>query len=468
MKITFYGAAGGVTGSRHLVAVGEHKILLDCGTFQGHRQEALQRNAGLASELINVEAVIITHAHLDHCGMLPLLVKKGYKGKIYCTNATKDLLELMLLDSANVQAHDYEYFQRHRLKLMDPAGPLYTPEDIPAVLQKIITVPYQHQQDSWFSINSEVRLKFYEAGHILGSAVAVLEFNGPQGLERVAFTGDLGRLHTPLIKDPAFINEEVPTLLLESTYGDRLHHPLKEAIEHLKLVIHRAIASRGKIIVPAFALGRTQELIYIVHQLIDHNEIPRFPIYIDSPLAVSLTEVFQKHKDDYDLESWRDFSRIGEPPLAFRNLVYVKSVAESKELNKKAGPFMVIAGSGMCEAGRIRHHLLNSLNNVRNLVMITGFMAENTLGRRLVEGEKKVKIFDRLLPVKAAVEVFNEFSAHADAMDLQIYTSHVKGLKNIFLVHGETTQAQGLKERLMDTNPKWQVDIARLNQTVNC
>lgn len=457
-----------MTGSRHLVEVGERKILLDCGTFQGHRQEALRLNSTLVPELLKVDAVVITHAHLDHCGTLPLLIKKGYQGKIYCTNTTKDILELMLLDSANVQAHDYDYFRRHRLKLIEPAGPLYTKEDIPAVMARIVIVPYQHQQDTWFNLTPGARLKFYEAGHILGSAAAVLEFDGSSGIERLVFTGDLGRLHTPLIKDPVFINEEVPILLLESTYGDRLHHPLKEAVERLKLVIHRAVAARGKIIVPAFALGRTQELIYILHQLTDRGEIPRIPIYIDSPLAISLTEVFQKHHDDYDLESWHDFSQPGESPLAFRNLIYTKSVEESKELNRKVGPFIVIAGSGMCEAGRIRHHLANSIDNARNLIMITGFMAAYTLGRKLVDGEKKVKIFDHLYPVKAAVEVFNEFSAHADAMDLQIYASHVRGLKNIFLVHGETTQAQGLKERLMDTNSKWQVDIAQFNQTVNC
>ena len=466
MKITFYGAAGEVTGSKHVVEVGGKRVLLDCGTFQGKRSDSLAKNAAMAAELPTVDAVVLSHAHQDHCGLLPVLVKRGYAGKIFTTKSTAEITELMLTDSAHIQEQDYGFLQRHHMKLAEPSGPLYTAVDVAPTMARFETVPYQHSKPGWTTIAPGVRLKLYEAGHILGSAVTVLEMDGPHGLERVAYTGDLGRPHTPLLRDPDFVREEVSTLLLESTYGNRVHQSVQEAMGRLKDVIHRAVARRGKIIVPTFALGRTQELIYILHQLVDAREIPALPIFIDSPLAVNLSDVFARRREDFDLQTWHDFSRPGETPLAFRNLIYTRSVQESKDLNTRPGPFMVISASGMCEAGRIRHHLLNGLSDPRNVIMVTGFMAANTLGRRLVEGAREVRVFDRKLRVRAEVAVFNEFSAHADAADLQSYAEHVPSLVNVFLVHGEADQAEGLRQRLVAAHPNWQVALAVRGNTV--
>ncbi len=460
MKITFYGAAGEVTGSKHVVEVGGKKVLLDCGTFQGKRSESLAQNANLPAELSTVDAVVLSHAHQDHCGLLPVLIKRGYGGKIFTTQSTAEITELMLTDSAHIQEQDYEFLQRHHVKMAEPSGPLYTSDDVAPTVARFQAVPYQHSRPGWTTIVPGVRLKLYEAGHILGSAVTVLEMDGPRGAERVAYTGDLGRPHTPLLRDPDFVRDETHTLLMESTYGSRTHQSVQQASARLKEAIHRAVARRGKIIVPAFALGRTQELVYILHQLVDAHEIPPLPIYIDSPLAVNLSDVFARRREDFDLQTWHDFSRPGETPLAFRSLTYTRSVQESKDLNRKPGPFMVISASGMCEAGRIRHHLYNGISDPRNMIMVTGFMAANTLGRRLVEGARDVRIFDRRLRVRAEVQVFNEFSAHADSVDLQSYAEHVPGLANVFLVHGEADQAEALRQKLATAHPGWRVELA--------
>ena len=455
-----------MTGSKHLIEVGNRRVLLDCGTFQGRRSEALALNSSLPAELSSVDAVVLSHAHQDHCGLLPVLVKRGYAGKIFMTQSTAEITELMLTDSAHIQEQDYEFMRRHHVKLAEPSGPLYTAEDVAPTVARFQAVPYQHTRPGWTTIAPGVRLKLYEAGHILGSAVTALEMDGPHGPERVAYTGDLGRAHTPLLRDPTFVRDEVPTLLMESTYGSRSHQSVQQAMGRLQEVIHRAVARRGKIIVPAFALGRTQELIYILHQLVDSHAIPPLPIYIDSPLAVNLSDVFSHRREDFDLQTWHDFSRPGETPLAFRSLTYTRSVQESKDLNRKPGPFMVISASGMCEAGRIRHHLFNGLADPRNLVMVTGFMAAHTLGRKLVEGAREVRIFDRRIRVRAEVQVFNEFSAHADSEDLQSYAEHVPGLANVFLVHGEADQADGLRQRLASAHPSWRVELAVRGSTV--
>lgn len=466
MRITFYGGAGEVTGSKHLIEVGQRRVLLDCGTFQGRRQESLSRNTGLPDSLTGVDAVVLSHAHLDHCGLLPLLVKRGYRGRIFSTSATRDIAALIMEDNLNIQQQDREYMERHRIPRAQPVEELPTADDLRATMERFVVVPYQHVSRQWTQVVSGVRLKLYEAGHILGSSVVVLEADGPAEPERVAFTGDLGRRGTPLLRDPELVRERVPTLLTESTYGGRIHRTLPEATEKLVQVIYRAAHRRGKVVVPAFALGRTQELIYVLHQLTDAGRIPSIPIFVDSPLATRITEVFRSHRDDFDAATWRDFSRPGEPPLAFRNLHYTQSVEESKQLNTKPGPFIVVAGSGMCEAGRIRHHLLNSLENPNNVVLITGFMAENTLGRKLVEGHRTVRIFGERRHVYAEVVVLNELSAHADAVGLQEYAEGIAGLRQVFLVHGEATQAAAFQARLKQQHPEWSVAIPKLGESV--
>ena len=465
MKITFHGGVGGVTGSRHLLEVGQSRILLDCGIFQGHRQEARKLNNQLPFSAQSITAVVLSHGHLDHCGSLPLLIRQGYEGRIYSTDATKDVAEWILKDAAHIQQMDADYMNRHRIPGTELAEPIFTPDDVAEVLARFIEVPYVRLSQEWFRLTPNVRLKLYDAGHILGSAVIVLEASEGERLTRAAYTGDLGRTGTPLLPDPEYIKDEVDILLMESTYGNRTHQPIPEAITKLIEIVNRVYRRGGKIIVPTFSLGRTQELVYVLHQLTDQGKIPRLPIYVDSPLATNLTDVFTRHPETYDEEAWQDFGKKGDLPLAFRNLTYTVSREESKALNTKPGPFMVLSASGMCEAGRILHHLINCLDDERNVILITGFQAQHTLGRRLLEGEKRVRIFGSSFQVKAGVEVLNEFSAHADAPALQDYAAHVPGLKRIFLVHGESTQATALKQQLIARHHQWQVDIPAIGQT---
>jgi metallo-beta-lactamase family protein len=459
MTITFYGAAGSVTGSKHLIEAAGKRILLDCGTFQG-LPDMKERNRSLAFGPDTVDAVIISHAHLDHCGMLPLLVKRGYKGPIYCTPATRDVMEYMLLDAAHIEVQDAEYRAKHKLDSPDERVPLFTPEDIPAVMNRILTVPYFRVSKAWFEVDG-VRFKFYEAGHILGSAVTVLEVDESDGKKRLAFTGDLGPAKMPLLRDPEVPTEEISTLLLESTYGGREHAPLEEAYGKLVKFINEVVARKGKIIVPAFSLGRTQMLVYIIHKLTDEGKIPRFPIYVDSPLAGHITEIYEKYKEEYDAETAADFKRHGDEPLAFRNLTYVQTVDESKKLNFLPGPFMIIASSGMMTGGRVIHHLRHNISDARNAIFITGYQAEGTLGRRLLEGVKFLDLYGQRLPVNASIEVFNEFSAHADGRELQVYAEAIKGLKRVYLVHGEPVQADVLQQHLAAVHPDWLVRRVR-------
>lgn len=465
MKITFYGGAGGVTGSKHLVEVGERRVLLDCGTFQGRRRETFRLNSSLPFDAHTLDAVVLSHGHLDHCGLLPLLIKQGYPGRIFATAATRDVTAWILRDAAHIQEMDARYMNKHRLQGAELAKPLFTHNDVDEVMARFVDVPYARVAKQWTEIIPGVRLKLYDAGHILGSSVVVLEGIKQGKPERVAYTGDIGRQGTPLILDPEYVLDDTATLLMESTYGDRLHRPVREAVERLVEIVNRVYVRKGKIIVPSFALGRTQELVYVLHQLTDQGRIPRLPMYVDSPLATNLTDVFVAHPETYDEEAWEDFGKRGDLPLAFRNLRYVTTQDESKALNSLSGPFLVISASGMCEAGRILHHLINSLGDPRNIVLITGFQAQHTLGRRLVEGFKSVKIFGQPHRVAAEVEVLNEFSAHADAEGLQGYAEHVPGLKNIFLVHGETSQAHGLQQRLLKAHPDWHVVVPTIGQS---
>lgn len=466
MRVTFYGGAGGVTGSKHLVEVAGKRILLDCGQFQGHRREARTLNSLLPFDSTTLDAVVLSHGHLDHCGSLPLLVKQGYQGSIYATGATRDVVNWILQDSAHIQEMDAAYMNKHLVEGAEEAKPLYGFEDIPPVMARFVEVPYVRQSHEWFEILPGVRVKLYDAGHILGSAVIVLEAEEEGKIRRIAFTGDLGRANTPLLPDPEFIQEEVELLLSESTYGARIHQPIEKAIEELIQVVRRAVEQKSKIIVPSFALGRTQELVYVLHQLTDEGKIPRLPIYVDSPLAANLTDVFIRHPEDYDEESWKQFGFRGDLPLAFRNLEYVRTQDESKSLNTKPGPFMVISASGMCEAGRIVHHLINNLGDKKNTILITGFQAMNTLGRRLVEGAHSVRIFGQPRRVEAQVVVLNEFSAHADQIELANYAGAIPGLKRVALVHGEATQAEALSHKLKTEHPEWQVIIPQHGESL--
>ncbi len=453
MQITFFGAAGGVTGSKHLIQTNSSKILLDCGMFQGHRRQTRELNSQLPFKASDISAVILSHGHLDHCGLLPLLIKSGFNGHIYATPATRDVAEFIMLDSAHIQMQDAEHMNKHHIEGHEFAVPLYTTADVNATIKQFITVPYSE----WHNINDEISFKFYDAGHILGSAVTVLEVKEGGSLKRLAFTGDLGPTKAPLLKDPVYINEEVPVVITESTYGNRRHKPLSAAQTELIEIVNRTIANKGKIIVPAFALGRTQEFIYLIHKLTDQGLLPTIPIYVDSPLATKLTGVYTKHVENYDAETVIDFLHKGELPLTFKNLHYTETIDESKQLNNLPGPLIVISASGMCEAGRILHHLINGITNPHNTILITGFQAQHTAGRRLVEGATEIKLFGRMYPVRAQVAVLNELSAHADASELQNYLEHVPGLTQVFLVHGEETQINYFEQQLIKSHPNWKI-----------
>ncbi len=459
MKITFHGAAGGVTGSKHLIEAGGKKILLDCGMFQGRRKEALELNWGMSSELSHVDAVVLSHAHLDHCGLLPLLVNRGYKGPIFTTDATRDITEYILKDSASIQEHDFRWLQKENIALTQPAEPLYESDDIPATMSRFKEVPFATKSNGWQTLIPGVRLKFYQAGHILGSAWMMLEFDGEAGPERLAFSGDLGRFHTPLLKDPEYSDEECPVLLLESTYGNREHKPREIAYEKLRQAIIRATDRRGKVVIPAFALGRTQELIYVLHQMHDSGSLPDIPIYIDSPLGINMTDVYREHKDQYDTQSRKDFPDPDVPPLRDERIRYTRTVHESMMLNDKSGPFVVIASSGMMEGGRIRHHLRHAISDEKNIILIIGFQAEYTLGRRLVDREPQVRLFNEWYDVRAEVVTLNEFSAHADAKELRAFAGNLAGLKKVFLVHGEHEQSAALRDRLLHGSDHLEITI---------
>ncbi|MFH1354402.1 MAG: MBL fold metallo-hydrolase [bacterium] len=459
MKITFYGGAGGVTGSKHLLEVRKRKILLDCGTWQGSG-EARRKNRSFSFQPEAIDQVVLSHAHIDHCGMLPLLIKHGFKGSIFATAATKDVARLMLGDMAKIEWQDARYRQRHKLGTPDERLPLFDESDVEEVISRFVEVPYVRHSEEWHEVMEGVKLKLYDAGHILGSAICVLEFEekGGGGFKRVAFSGDVGQPGLPLLFDPQVPEEEIETLLLESTYGSRVHESQEGAEERLVENITAVLNRGGKMIVPAFSLGRTQGIVYLLHKLTDQGRLPRFPIYVDSPLAANLTDVYRRHRREYDEESWTDFKDPGDRPLAFRNLRYTQSAEESKQLNEKRGPFMVIAASGMMSYGRVVHHLRQHVGNEKNAIFITGYQAQETMGRSILEGERRIRIFGDWLPVKAQVFLFNELSAHADRNQLQAYAERINGLQNVFLVHGEPHQADDLKGQLLKAHPEWRVE----------
>ncbi len=454
MKITFFGAAGGVTGSKHLIEEDGQRILLDCGTFQG-LADVRERNRSLPFAPESINHVVLSHAHIDHCGMLPLLVKRGFTGSIFSTPATKDVASYMMADMAHIELDDAEYRRQHKIGAPDERVPLFSQADVDDAINQFVTVPYVRQSQQWFSINKGIDLKFYDAGHILGSAVSVLHFRQSNSI--LGFTGDLGAPGMPLLFDPEVPIENIPAFICESTYGSRRHEPLDVAITRLANDIKQVYERGGKMIVPAFSLSRIQVVVYLLHKMIDQKIIPRFPIFVDSPLGVDITQVYQQHRQDYDLETWSDFTHKGEPPLSFTNLKYITSRDESIALNSRPGPFMVISASGMMNSGRVVHHLKNNLSDRKNAVFITGYQAEGTLGRLLLEGAKEVEILGERVKVAADIFLFNEFSAHADNQQLEAYLNKINDLKHVMLVHGEPHQSDDFKQQLIANHPTWDV-----------
>jgi metallo-beta-lactamase family protein len=463
MKLTIWGAAQNVTGSKHLMQTGDYNLLLDCGSYQGKRNFSDQMNRQLPFPADKIDAVILSHAHLDHCGMLPILVKDGFKGRIYCTGATADIAKFILLDSAGIQKSDCDYYNSHIDSGEEPILPTYTDEDVQRAIARFEIVDYFSFGGEWKQLNKTIRFKFYDAGHILGSAATLIEVIENGTAKILAFTGDIGRNDLPILRSPEMIEEKVSTLLMECTYGNRIHRPVAQVAGQLKEIINESVYKKSKIIVPAFSLGRIQELIYILHRLTDQNAIPHLPIYIDSPLSNSITEVFPRYIEYFDNDFWKDFGNEGKSAFLFKNLKYVRSVEESKAINNLKGPFIVIAASGMAEGGRILHHLKNNINDPNNFILITGYQAENTLGRKILEGVTPVKIYGKFYDVRAKVAILNELSAHADQNNLLAYVDHsLNDLKKLILVHTEMPQALPFKTLANKTFPALSVNIPAL------
>jgi metallo-beta-lactamase family protein len=465
MRITFFGAAQNVTGSKHLVESGQSRLLFDCGLYQGKRYETYELNQRLPFAAKEITATILSHGHADHCGALPILVKLGYSGKIFATPATIDIARLIMEDSANVQKYDYLRLRSREKQGEKILPPLYTAEEVDKACRYFEPIPYAHKTNNWQALGLDCRFKFYDAGHVLGSAITVIQVDEAVGQKTLAYTGDLGNTHVPLLPEPEIISESIETLIIECTYGDTNHRPIVEVADRLRNIILEAVQNKKKIIVPAFALGRTQELVYILHKLFDQGKIPEIPVYLDSPLANNITDVFAKYSKDFDQETWQDFTGHNESPFFSNNLHYVQTIEESNDLAKKSGPFIVIASSGMAEGGRILRHLEQSVSDPNAIIMITGYQAENTLGRKLQDKVTPVRIYDRLYNVRAQVVTFDELSAHADQAGLLSYISKIKDLQTVFLVHAELPKAIVFKGILEKHFPILKINIPAVGES---
>jgi metallo-beta-lactamase family protein len=429
VRLTSYGGAETVTGSKHLLQIGDKKILLECGMFQGRRQESNERNSKFPKAILEADAMILSHAHIDHSGAIPSLVKNGYKGPIFATDPTRDLCEIMLADSAHIQEQDAQYLGR---RVSPPPEPIYTQVDVNAAMTLFRTCGYYE----WFEPVPGVRARFVDAGHILGAAQVEIEYTENGQKKRLGFTGDLGRKHLPIIGDPDQMTK-LDYLITESTYANRYHDDVRTISDQLLEVVEKTVKRGGRIIIPAFSVERTQEIIYVLHELKISGKLKHdIPVFVDSPLAVDATEVFKRHQKYFDAETYKTFMFEEKGPFTMKGLEYVREVGRSIELNSMRFPMIIIAASGMCEAGRIRHHLLNNISDPKNTVLIVGFQAEYTLGRKLVDKLPEVKIFGKPVQRRCQVVVINAFSGHADQDEL---FNNVKktGAKKVYCVHGE-------------------------------
>jgi metallo-beta-lactamase family protein len=458
IKITFTGAARDVTGSRHLLELNTHKMLLDCGLYQGRRQETYARNLNFPFNPAELEALFLSHAHIDHIGNVPNLVRQGFQGDIHCTAATADLANVMLMDAAHIQESDAAFVNKiNKKKNQGSVTPLYTRADIPPVLKLLAS----HGYDRYFRPLEDVRAVFRDAGHVLGSAITVLDIHDDGRHVGLCYTGDLGREGLPLIRDP-FVVKDADVLIIESTYGNRVHGQYGQIHDKIAKVINQTVARKGKMIIPSFALERTQEVVYTLHQLRLENKIGDFPIFVDSPLATDATDIFRLHPECFD-DATNEFIRTVDDPFGFRHLTYTRTTEESKMINNMPGPLMVIAGSGMAENGRVLHHLKNNIEDPKNTVMIVGWQSENTLGRKIADKLPQVPIFGELYNLKAQVEVFDEFSAHADHDDLVNWVKQGKWQK-IFVVHGEESSSLAIAKDYQDMGFK-DVIVPELGQS---
>lgn len=508
MHITFHGAVREVTGSMHLIGTQHDNILLDCGLHQGRRREAAEKNRVLPFDAALIGNTVLSHAHIDHSGRIPLLVKQGFGGRVLCTRGTADACRYLLSDSAHIQEQDAEYLNyktvrgalsqgpsvngqplgprkyeqlkkmlkknRHRIDnavieqmmrkyRLATVEPLYTALDAETALGQIDGVPYRDP----VAIGRDLVCTFYEAGHILGSAISILRYTGGHRAVTIGYTGDLGRFNKPILRDPALefdpADRRLDLLIMESTYGDRDHEPVVDLKPRLKQVLNETFDRGGCVLIPSFAYGRTQELLYLIHELYDEGAVPRIPVFVDSPLAANITKVFGEHPEVYDQDTHKTFLRQGENPFDFKQVHFTQSVEESMALMRETKPHIVISASGMCEAGRILHHLRYKVHNPKNTVLIVGFMAAHTLGRRILEQGQAyeaagrsgsapvVKILNKEYPLKARVVKLSGFSAHADRNEMLRFLNNANlQIKKIAVVHGEETQSTAFAGLLRD------------------
>jgi len=465
MQIKFCGAAREVTGSAHLIILDDGtKILLDCGLYQGRSEAMADFNANWLFYPTEIDSVVLSHAHIDHCGRLPKLVRDGYDGTIHCTHATRSLCAIMLLDSAKIQERDAEYFNRRYREEIEKGKkqaeePLYTSVDVEETMKKFASYGY----DRWFKIHDNVEVLFRDAGHILGSASVTLRIRENGKTTMLGFTGDIGRPNRPILRDPKPL-PEVDYLLCESTYGDRDHEEKPAETQHfLNIINHTCVEKRGKLIIPAFSVGRTQELVYILDQLVTADKLPRVPVYVDSPLAVNATTIFGAHPECFD-DQLNEYMLLDDNPFGFNNLHYIRATEESKKLNSMEDPCIIISASGMANAGRIQHHLLNSVDQSRNTVLIVGYCAPGTPGSLLRDGIDNIKFFGQWKPVNAEVEVMDSFSAHADRWEMIEFIKNQKNrAKKLFLVHGDHDAQQAFRGMLLQQG-FGEVEIPKLGE----
>jgi metallo-beta-lactamase family protein len=456
IKLQFLGAAQNVTGSRHLLQVNGTRILVDCGIYQ-ERQFKERNWEPFEVPPNSIDAVLLTHAHLDHCGLLPKLVKEGFKGKIYCTEATSEIARIILLDSAKLQQEDAEFKRkRHEQegrKGPYPEVPLYTSADAEACFPMFQTVQYKQP----LQIRPGIEAIFYDAGHVLGSSVIKVRIGQNSQQRSILFSGDVGRPNRPILNDPELV-QEADYILIESTYGDRIHEEPQEIKNKIAEVINSTKKAGGNIIIPSFALERSQEVLYYINELLLDDEIPHLMVFLDSPMAAGITKVFQRHRELYDKEMV-ELVQNNESPFDFPGLKIVGTTQESKAINHIKGTIIVIAGSGMCTGGRIKHHLVNNITRTESTIMFVGYQADGTLGRRIVDGEKEVRILGQQYPVKARVTRINGFSAHADKEELFEWLNKLKKPpKKLFVVHGEAENAHKFADYITEKTG-WQVTV---------
>ncbi len=444
MRITFHGAARTTTGSMHLLAVNGKRILLECGLYQGKRKDAFERNRNIPFDPSTIDVVLLSHAHIDHSGNLPTLVRRGFRGPILATPATRDLCAIMLLDSAHLQERDVYYVNKRRARqgkrLFEP---LYTADDVFHALEHFHKLPMEKPTE----VVPGVTVTYHDSGHILGSVLMTLDLDEKGRKRRMLFTGDMGRKDMPIIRDP-YVVHDVDILLTESTYGNRVHPPHEDVKKALEELVKKVKDRRSRLLIPAFSVGRTQRILYRLHELWEEGRLEEIPVYVDSPLSVKATYIYEEHPECYDKEM-KIFSRESDEPFSFGKVRFVRTPEESKRLNGMKGPMVIISASGMCEGGRVLHHLEHTLGDSRNIVLFVGYQAEHTLGRRLVDGITPVRIYGEEMDVRAEIHSIQALSAHADRNELLSYFKQMgPEVDQAFVVHGEPDQSEPFAEAL--------------------